>query len=202
MRRTFRFLPLLLPLAGCLPPPGDAGYGAPQYYGYPQGYPPGYAPGGGYPGYSYNDGVPSIAEGGVSLPLVFFGGEWGYYDHERRWRRAPEHIERDLERRRSEGAHFHPDVMPRADRGDFRRPEQPHFGQQRPEQPRLEQPRLEQPRMEQPRMEQPRGDHPHREPPQGAAFVPPPRATPAAAPAQPQREQHDRRRDCPPGQRC
>src|SRR3954468_21812178 len=73
------------------PPPG---YPPPDY---PQ---PGYVPDAYgdavYPGYSYNNGVHTIVEGGMAMPLVLFGGDWGYYDRERHWHRAPDPVVRHL----------------------------------------------------------------------------------------------------------
>ncbi len=179
MRQALWLAPLLVPLAGCYMPAGDYGYGAAQQpYGYAQPYPQPYDPYAAAPGYSYNDGAPVIVEGGASVPLVFFGGEWGFYDRERRWHRAPEHAYRDLERRRESGAHFHPDAMPRGEPREFRGAEQ--------------------------RQQAPAMNHQHFEPAQQqrpqASFFPQPHAAPSP---QPQRtEEHERRRDCPPGQRC
>ena len=108
MRRGPIFAMILLPLAGCVPPPGGPGYG---YGGYPQPYqgggyaPPVYGdPNAGYSGYAYNDGAPYIVEEGVTLPLIFFGGAWGYYDRERHFRRAPEHVYRELQSRHPGGS--------------------------------------------------------------------------------------------------
>lgn len=87
------------------PPPG---YSQPAY---PQpGYPPPDAnPYTAYPGYSYNDGAPVFIEDGAPMPLIFFGGEWGYYDHDRRWHRAPEGVSRDLSNRRAGVERFRQD---------------------------------------------------------------------------------------------
>ena len=101
----------ILPLSGCyVPPSGPAyapqpGYGSPGYgYGAPAygspGYPPPYDP---YSSYSYDNGAPAIVEGGVSVPLVLFGGQWGYYDHDRHFHRAPDNVGRDIENRRASG---------------------------------------------------------------------------------------------------
>ncbi|HYZ23397.1 MAG TPA: hypothetical protein VE690_14700, partial [Rhodopila sp.] len=98
MHRKFWAAGLLLALCGCdLNQPSSAPvYGSAPEYGYAPGYAPDYSPGyypppgyspppeyppsAVYPGYSYNNGVPTIIEGGAAVPLVFFGGEWGYYD--------------------------------------------------------------------------------------------------------------------------
>nr|WP_294503254.1 hypothetical protein [uncultured Rhodopila sp.] len=96
MRHGFLMAALLVPLAGCYvqPQPAPAyGYAAPGYPapGYQQ---PGYAPDPyavqAQPGYGYDGGAPVIVEGGAAVPLVLFGSEWGYYDHERHWHRAPD----------------------------------------------------------------------------------------------------------------
>jgi hypothetical protein len=93
---------LLLPLTGCVVPPQPVGYG----YGYPQpGYPgTDYA----YPGYAYNDGSPTIAVEGATLPLIFYGGGWGYWDGYHRWHRAPEGLDRHLNQRFPGGAGYRP----------------------------------------------------------------------------------------------
>jgi hypothetical protein len=109
MRRGLALAALLLPLSGCyVAPPGPGyGYAQPGYpqpgYGYAQpgypqaGYPqPGYPPptdpyGNVYPGYSYNDGAPTLFVDGAVLPLIFFGGAWGYYDGRHEFHRAQAH---------------------------------------------------------------------------------------------------------------
>jgi|GEM_PF-2812475 len=111
MRRGPIFAMMMLPLAGCVPVPGGPGYGgyapAPYQGGYEQpGYPPpayGYQ-GDAYSGYAYNDGAPYIVEEGVTLPLIFFGGAWGYYDRDRHFRRAPKNVYRDLQARHPGGS--------------------------------------------------------------------------------------------------
>ncbi len=77
MRRGFVLAALVLPLSGCYVPPGPPGYAQPNYP--PPGYPPpGYDPYGAvYPGYSYNDGSPTLLVDGAVMPLIFFGGGWG-----------------------------------------------------------------------------------------------------------------------------
>lgn len=114
MRRVLPLAALLLPLCGCYVPATDAGYGyaqpgypPPAGYGYP---PPTDAYGNAYPGYSEYNGVPSMMEGGAAMPLVMFGGEWGFYDSGRRWHRAPEGISRHMEEHR--GGDFHPNGAP------------------------------------------------------------------------------------------
>ena len=131
MRRELWMVATLLPLGGCYVPQ-DSGYGyaqPPGVYaqpGYPPGgyappgyAPPGYAPpgydpyAGTYPGYSYNGGAPTIIEGGMTAPLVLFGGEWGYYDRDRHWHHAPDRVSRDLDAHRGNGGHFRPNDFPR-----------------------------------------------------------------------------------------
>lgn len=109
MGRKIWLAAVILPLSGCyVPPSGPAyapqpGYGSPGYgygYGAPAYGSPGYDP---YSSYSYDNGEPAIVEGGVSVPLVLFGGEWGYYDHDRHFHRAPDSVSRDIENRRAFG---------------------------------------------------------------------------------------------------
>ena len=103
MRHSLALVAMLLPLSGCIvPPPQPVGYG----YGYPQ---PGY-PGGESmdQGYSYIDGSPTMVVEGAPVPLIFFGGAWGYYDGERRWHRAPEGVDRRLSQRFPGGAGYRP----------------------------------------------------------------------------------------------
>ena len=106
---------LLLPLTGCVVPPQPLGYG----YGYAQpGYPGGYAQPGypgaypqadyGYPGFAYNDGSPTLFVEGAAVPLIFFGGGWGYYDRDRNWHRAPDRVEHGLNQRFPGGAGYRP----------------------------------------------------------------------------------------------
>ena len=108
MRHRFALMALLLPLGGCVVPPDQVGYG----YGYPGAYPqPGYPaaypqPDYGYPGFSYYDGSPTLAIEGATVPLIFYGGGWGYWDNGRRWHRAPEGVERHLDQRFPGGAGY------------------------------------------------------------------------------------------------
>jgi hypothetical protein len=129
MRRVLWLASLLLPLGGCYVAPAGAGYeNAPPGYP-PAGYsPPPYDPyASAYPGYSYNGGSPTFLEGGVAVPLVLFGGEWGYYDHGRHWHRAPEGVSRNLEAHRA-GAN----MAPRPEPGHQQRPGQPGPAAYRP----------------------------------------------------------------------
>jgi hypothetical protein len=105
MRYHFALVALLLPLSGCDVPPDQAGYG----YGYPQpGYGAGYAqPDYGYPGFSYYDGSPALAVGGSTVPLIFYGGGWGYWDGGHNWHHAPEGVARNLDRRFPGGSGYH-----------------------------------------------------------------------------------------------
>jgi hypothetical protein len=102
MRHGLALVALLLPLGGCVVPPQPVGYG----YGYPQ---PGYPDqDGGYPGYAYNDGSPTLAVEGATVPLIFYGGSWGYWDGSRNWHRAPDRIGRQLEMRHPGGVGYRP----------------------------------------------------------------------------------------------
>jgi len=118
MRNRLAFAALLLPLAGCVvaPPPGPpppGPYGPPGYpppgpYGQP-GYPPPDAmqdPV--YPGYAYNNGSPTLVVEGVTWPLIFFGGGWGYWDGYHRWHGAPGPIGHWLSMRHPGGAGYRP----------------------------------------------------------------------------------------------
>ena len=102
MRHGLALVALLLPLSGCVVPPQPVGYG----YGYQeQGYPGGDY---NYPGYSYNDGSPTLVVEGAPMPLIYFGGAWGYYDGARRWHRAPDGVDRHLAQRFPGGAGYRP----------------------------------------------------------------------------------------------
>jgi hypothetical protein len=123
MRRDLVLAALLLPLSGCYvtqPGPGYVqpgyGYAQPGYpptggYGYAQpAYPPAAydAYGNVYPGYSDNDGAPTLFVDGAVMPLVLFGGGWGYYDGQHNWHRAPDAVSHHLEQQRAAGGTFHP----------------------------------------------------------------------------------------------
>ena len=121
------------------------------------------------------------------MPLVMFGGEWGFYDSGRRWHRAPEGISRHMEERRGGGGQFHPNAAPRGEAFPQQRQEGrlggEHFGGQAAFRPA----------------------EPQRQAPVQAAPVhlAPVQTAPQAAPtAQPRQAERERRRDCPPGQRC
>lgn len=106
MRHRLAFAALLLPLAGCVvpPPPGPP---PPPPYGYappPPAYPQEFA----YPGYAYMDGSPVYVVGGVTWPLVFWGGGWGYWDGYHRWHGAPGPVGRYLGSRYPGGVGYHP----------------------------------------------------------------------------------------------
>jgi hypothetical protein len=135
---------VLLPLAGCYVTQ-PYGYEQPAYP--PPAYPPpgAYAPAPYPPPYGYSGDAPVVMEGGAAVPLVFLGGEWGYYDRDHRWNRAPA-AARQAEPRAA--------AQPGAAAGPAR----------------------------------PSGS--------SAAFRPP------AQPAPQRQPEHERRRDCPQGQRC
>jgi hypothetical protein len=126
MRRALWLTCLLLPLGGCYvdqPAPGY-GYAPPGYPPPPP--PPSYDPyAGAYPGYGYNGGAPVYYDAGVAVPLVVFGGAWGYYDHDHHWHRAPEGISRDLEVRRAGGGPYPPGPAPHPEPYPQQRPGQP-----------------------------------------------------------------------------
>ena len=95
MRLGLTLMAMMLPLAGCVvPPPPAAAYPSPPPAAAP--YPP---PSGEfmYPGYAYNNGAPTLIVGGLPMPLIFFGGTWGYWDRYHHWHRAPEPVWRHLE---------------------------------------------------------------------------------------------------------
>jgi hypothetical protein len=210
MRRGL-VLAALLPLGGCYVPPQPVtnyGYGAPGYPppGYqPPGYPqpdyppggyaqPGYDPDGNvYPGYSFNDGAPVILEGGASMPLILFGGEWGYYDRDRHFHRAPDQVSRHLQERERGGWSGRPGDRPH---GDFHpQPGGPPRNEAYP-QPRFEQ--HQQPAYN----SQPPGRGPEPSRPAPAAYAPPPPHAAAPPPPRPAAPPQEHRRECPPGQRC
>ncbi len=202
MRRGFWLAALLPALGGCYMAPQDGGYGYAQP-NYPAGayVQPGYAqpvyrqpvydPYAGYPGYSEYNGQPAFIDGGMPMPLVMFGSEWGFYDSGRRWHRAPEGISRHMEERRGDGwgggGHFHPNAASRGEafpqHRQEGRPGGERFGGQAAFRP-----------AEQQRPAPIQAAPVHLAPVQTA-----PQAAPAAQPRQAERE---RRRDCPPGQRC
>jgi|HubBroStandDraft_1064217.scaffolds.fasta_scaffold65304_2 hypothetical protein len=108
---------LLLPLAGCVvaPPPGPGPYPPPGAYPPPPGPygQPGYPPPDAmqepvYPGYAYNNGSPTLVVEGVTWPLIFWGGAWGYWDGFHHWHGAPGPIGGWLNRRHPGGVGYHP----------------------------------------------------------------------------------------------
>jgi len=207
MRSGLALAALLLPLSACyVPQPGPPAYAQPGYPppGYPpQGYPPqGYAPqgypppagydayGNIYPGYNYNNGDPTLFVEGAAVPLIFFGGGWGYWDSRHNWHRAPDAVGRHLDQERDAGR-----FRPRGGEG---------FGQPRPE-------------GRPPGAPASGGGgffhatdpgHPPGAPSPGGGqtffhATDPGRPAAAAAPRpEPSRQEHDRNRDCQQGQRC
>jgi translation initiation factor IF-2 len=104
MGYRFAFAALLLPLAGCVVPPPEG----PAMYPQP-GYPGPYAQSDfSYPGYAYNNGSPYYVDAGVSVPLIFYGGGWGYWDRNHGWHRAPDAVWHDLDRRHPGGVGYRP----------------------------------------------------------------------------------------------
>ena len=182
MRRGLMLASLLLPLTGCYVQPGVGyGYGGYQQPGY-QAAPYGYQEDA-YPGYDYNGGSPHMAYEGSQMPLIFFGGLWGFNDRYGNFHRAPDGVQRHLESRHPQGSGA------RAFGGQSAAP---HFGggQQQFAPPAHQgwqgggggQPRVE-----------------HRQAPVApAAAAPAPRA--AAAPAPRQEEHRGGDRHCPNGQ--
>ena len=123
MRHGLTLVALLLPLTGCVAPVQPVGYGYYAQQGYPGAYPqpgyPGAYPQSGYPGtyqqsdyaypgFSYYEGSPTLFVEGATVPLVFFGGGWGYYDSGRHWHRAPAGVEHHLSQRYPGGAGYRP----------------------------------------------------------------------------------------------
>jgi hypothetical protein len=103
MRRALTLAALLLPLAGCYVPPGADGYSDTGYQGVA------YADRQDvYAGYDYNGGSRFMNYEGAQVPLVFFGGYWGFYDGSRRFHRAPDSVGRHLESRHPEGSGARP----------------------------------------------------------------------------------------------
>jgi len=103
----FALAALLLPLGGCVVPPGG-GYGYPAAYsqpGYPAAYP---QPQYGYPGYAYNDGAPTYYVDGATVPLLYLNGGWGYWDGYHRWHGAPPEVWRHLDERHPGGVGLRP----------------------------------------------------------------------------------------------
>jgi hypothetical protein len=150
MRQGLALVALLLPLTGCVaPPPQPVGYGYYAQPGYPGAYDqPGYVgayaqPDYGYPGFAYNDGSPTLFVEGATVPLIFFGGGWGYYDRDRRWHRAPDRVEHNLSQRFPGGNGYRPwgggrpeGFRPEGPRSEGFRPEGPRPEGFRPEGPR------------------------------------------------------------------
>jgi hypothetical protein len=193
------------------PPPsyGQPGYPPPGYGqpGYP---PPGYNPaeypvagpydpnGTIYPGYSDNGGSPTLFVDGAVVPLILFGGGWGYYDTHHDFHRAPDAVSRHLEQQRAAGG-FHPGSGGFAPPGAGGRPAPPPGGFH-PASGGFAQPR---PEGRPPQAaEANRGQfssHPGEQPHPAATSAASPRATPPPQPV-PAHERHGR--DCPQGQRC
>jgi hypothetical protein len=97
---------LLLPLAGCVVPPAPAPYPYAQP-GYPAPVPYGQQDLA-YPGYAYNDGSPTLVVEGVTWPLIFYGGGWGYWDGYHRWHGAPGPVGAWLSGRHPGGVGYRP----------------------------------------------------------------------------------------------
>ena len=202
MRRALTFAALLMPLAGCyVPPAPDAyGYGQPAYQG--QVYADQQDV---YPGYDDNGGSPTSYYEGAAVPLVFFGGSWGFYDGYRRFHRAPDSVGRHLESRHPQGAGFSPyggrTAAPTYN-GGYQGVPRPQYQQQSQPQYQPQSPPQYRQNTSAPAYVAP----PPRSAPAYAA--PPPRAAPAtapppvhtAAPAGPPRQEDHRDHRCPNGQ--
>ena len=83
---------------GVYPPTGDPT----PVYSPPGDPPPGYSSGGyapvpyaASPSYGYNDGAPTIVEGGGVAPLVLYGAGSGYHEREHQLHHGPEGFEHD-----------------------------------------------------------------------------------------------------------
>ncbi len=107
MRKHLSIIAMLLPLAGCVVEPAPSPYGNPYGYG---GTPaPAYGDDSGvYSGYYYNEGSPYMVVEGAALPLIYFGGAWGYYDGYHTFHRAPDQVWRHLERQNPRGSGIRP----------------------------------------------------------------------------------------------
>jgi hypothetical protein len=84
MRYRYWMLPAFLLFGGCYAEPAVPGYG----YAAP-GYPSPY--GAGYPAGGYSEGPPAYVVGGAPPPMIFYGGQWGYWDHDHHWQHAPDY---------------------------------------------------------------------------------------------------------------
>ena len=208
MRRSLALIALGLPLAGCVVEPNQPygygyspapGYAAPPAYSAP-GYPQTEEI---YPGYAYNEGSPYITVEGAALPLIFFGGSWGYYDGYHRFQRAPDRVWRHLEEHHPRGYGVRPYEGGR---------EAPRFGGGGRPEYRQAPPQYQQQSGRPAFQALPQGGRPeyHQAPP--TAFAPPQHQAPpqvaappvrAQAPVQPQHQEHRGDHRCPPGQqRC
>ncbi len=102
--RPIAALPLLLVLNACYLPPANPGYG----YA-PPGYPPADDPyASAYPGSYYDGGAPAYVAGGAAAPMVLYGGQWGYWDHDRQWHRAPDDASHRMWEQQNGGGGPHP----------------------------------------------------------------------------------------------
>lgn len=119
MRPNLAILALLLPVTGCVVAPA-AGPGYPAPYG-------GVQAEAYYPGYAYNGGSPTLLVEGVTWPLIYFGGAWGYYDGYHHWHRAPEAVWRHLEARHPGGQGLRP-----YGGGQYGHPSGGNFGREHP----------------------------------------------------------------------
>jgi hypothetical protein len=99
MRLGLALVALVVPLAGCVVAPGPV---AP--YGYPG---PAVDAGVVYPGYAYNDGSPTLYVDGVTWPLVFYNGGWGYWGYNG-WVSAPRTVWDRLHRLYPNGRGYRP----------------------------------------------------------------------------------------------
>ena len=147
------------------------------------------------------------------MPLIFFDGGWGYYDHHHEWHRAPDAIGHHLDQQRAAGG-FHPGGAPGYAQPGGRPPGagappggQNYFHTTEPGRTSATGASPGQSYFHTTEPGRPPGAPTPAAAPGGyfhATEPPRPQATPAAPRpvAQPQHEDRGQRHECPPGQRC